>query len=77
MKYIVLDHCYMYLFPVSDSHSKFLRCINSTMKCTSAGFIHKGECCGESESLGLKSDPKDTSLFNDLMNMRILGLPND
>ena len=74
MKYIVLNHCYMYLFPVSDSHDKFLRCLGSSLKCTSAGFIVKGKCCGASESLALQSDPGDTELFNMMMNMRIIGL---
>ena len=74
MKYIVLNYMYLYLFPVSDSHNKFLRCLNSDLKCTSAGFVHKGICCGESTSLELKSSIDDTKLFNDLMNMRILGL---
>jgi hypothetical protein len=74
MKYIVLDHYFMYLFPCSDSHDKFLHCLNSSLKCTSAGFVRKGVCCGESLTLGITSSPGDTALFNHLMDMEIVGL---
>ena len=32
-------------------------------KVVSAGFVRGGECVGESETLGLKSDPEDTKLL--------------
>jgi hypothetical protein len=74
MKYVVLGYCYMYTFPISDSHSAFVNWLKSDLKVTSAGFIHEGKCCGSSESLGICSSTEDTDLLNTIMNMKVLGL---
>jgi len=63
MKYIVINHIEMVLFHCGMSHGEMLERLGG--KCTSAGFVDLTtlRCHGESEGLGISSDPSDSILL--------------
>jgi hypothetical protein len=67
-KYVVFREDIPVLIPPTIDHSQMRPLEESLGKITSAGRISLGDngvkCYGESTTLGIKSDPRDTRLLN-------------
>jgi hypothetical protein len=74
MKFVVFNGHHgeqIVVFPKIIQHSVMAEDVHKSsfggMRPISGGFIVDGECVGESESLGMKSRPEDTSLLQGLV----------
>lgn len=63
MKYLIMNHLELVLFHRSIPHAEMVERLGG--RCTSAGFVDlvRMRCHGESEGLGIGSDPTDTLML--------------